>query len=1082
MPMKPPRRLLFLVFTLMVLSARGETPAGWQALNASSPTLRVDRIEYGEWLPLRTQPTVSSATYQHSASLSPWNARQAREMLAGLERKKPMCLVRGPFGRLLVGCDDGLIQGMRPRLLAASFQGSYLREHAPEWAPTGRVDVAEQSAERVVLLWQAGDRSRRIAIHAGGLVETAWTRGPREVRMYLGGHPYHYLAADGQAPVRFSQLLQRRRTLEPAARLALFGYRGASVEVKCDGVAARNEEIWLDSGELGWEWVVAYAQQHPEEQRHERPFGEYMARHGALTYLAGGAIRRLDFAATREAFRVDFRIGERGAACLDDVARPAFAPAAPAGPAPGPVRVLSEQSYTTRLWPNAFNGWELRPVKLARVNPLPGVYELALRNDGATGRVFAFALEKADWMESALVESDPQPVKGPGTVLRYRQQAFWDGAAPAVAVPAGGETTVWLRVKPVEDSLGDYAFTLTWSSDGADGALPLGLRVSVNILVDPYGSGGVLAPADMRRFGLLDWGYHPVYFGMYHPDFSREEVDAYLRAVGEQGVRRGAWTRDNAFLRQYIEVNTGHQPAADAGQRAYFRRPPDEFVKRLREDLTLRPSCVPYRARVYLGDEMWEILGGYKGRRYMPVEEVARWVGDLIRDSPNPCWFSFMQPGVDDQYQCRLPNDIAELFYYCGRDEGVHEYVDKLVRPRAELFERWKRDPELLRRAGTDRPRAIHSFWISGQLHVTDYSAMRRQHWYTRFHGIDSILMWRLSPAGMLYANRIGCNALLAAGNGPGSMLMTDRSLAWHDLFEDMALITLVRFLKERPDAADVSQLEQAAYAASQSNAWDLARHHLATAVRTLDPTVVPLAGGDFYQPITTEALPDLREDDARMQPAVPRRQVAAHKLKGGFRPPPTLDGEVDNAYLEEGVTLGDFVLLDSHAKPKAPTTAYLAWDDTNLYVLVDCVEPHMDRRIARPDLPRDGSVWDSDCVDLLIDRRLDGVSRMHFIVGAGGEWYDSRSEVREVEGRKTTVTETREWDPEWQRVVREKPNGWSVEIAIPLSVLGGAPQPGDTWGFNIGRERVPLRELSTWSPQHESFPDPAQFGRVTFQ
>lgn len=41
---------------------------------------------------------------------------------------------------------------------------------------------------------------------------------------------------------------------------------------------------------------------------------------------------------------------------------------------------------------------------------------------------------------------------------------------------------------------------------------------------------------------------------------------------------------------------------------------------------------------------------------------------------------------------------------------------------------------------------------------------------------------------------------------------------------------------------------------------------------------------------------------------------------------------------------------------------------------------------------------------------------------------------------------------------------------------------PGEIWGFNLGRERKPKNELSTWSPQREGFRDPKQFGQIQFQ
>jgi hypothetical protein len=435
-----------------------------------------------------------------------------------------------------------------------------------------------------------------------------------------------------------------------------------------------------------------------------------------------------------------------------------------------------------------------------------------------------------------------------------------------------------------------------------------------------------------------------------------------------------------------------------------------------------------------------------------------------------------MQPGVDEQYQCRLPNDVAELFYYCGRDEGFQAYVNKLVEPRRQLFEQWCRDPELLKRAGTDKPRQVMSFWISGQLHVTDYLAMRRQHWYSRFHGIDSILMWRLTPTDMVYAQRIGCNAVMGAGS-QGAVLMTDRGLAWYDLYEDMALITLLRMLQEQASPArqrDVERLAQAAYEASQRCEFDLARHHLTRAIRLLNQPLADLFCPDFYRPVTAEPLPDLVEEDKKLEKPLPKRIVEVPKLQEGHRPPPTLDGVLDNCYLEEGATLGEFMLLDKNSPATEQTVVYLARDENCLYLLFKCSESQMDQLVATPDRARDQSPWEDDCVEVFIDRLRDGVSFDQFVVSASGAIYDGRT-------RKGGAADPPAWNPDWRVAVAREPNGWSAELSLPFAAYGGPPAPGEVWGLNCGREQKPRNELSTWSPAQEAFGIPGQFGEVKF-
>ena len=287
--------------------------------------LRVDEVECGAWLPLRTQPTKSTATYQHSTYQSAYNAQSARKVIAGFAEKRPMLLVRGPFGRVVIGRDDGLIHGMRPRVLAESFQGSYLREHVEGWAPGGKLEVAATGPLKVDLNWEGGGATRRLTVWSSGLIETEWTNGPKALQLFTGCHPYHFLSTDGTGAVRFSQLVQRRRALGGASSFALFGYRNAALEIKARGLKAEAEEIWLDSGEVGWEWVMELAKKNPDAKaRAYVPFSNWVRRNAALTYLAGGAIRKLELSARGARSALDYRISDDGGRTMASLARGAF--------------------------------------------------------------------------------------------------------------------------------------------------------------------------------------------------------------------------------------------------------------------------------------------------------------------------------------------------------------------------------------------------------------------------------------------------------------------------------------------------------------------------------------------------------------------------------------------------------------------------------------------------------------------------------------------------------------------------------------------------------------------------------------
>ena len=1067
-------------------------PVTMEDLLQPSDELRVDRIECGAWLPLRTQPTKSRATYQHSTYQSPYNAAQARKIIDGLRDKRPMLLVRGPFGRLVIGCEDGLIHGMRPGLLTNSYQGSYLREYAEGWMPKGRLDVTNVVRNRQVdLHWRGRGASRLIRVRTDGVVETTWQRGPQNLQVFTGGHPYHFISVDGKTAVRFSQLIQRRRALNRASCLAMFGYRGAALEFKVRGARAMAEEIWLDSGEVGWEWATGYAKKYKLGPRPnvDRPFANWARRNMALTYLAGGAIRALDFAADTGGFRLDYRLSVDGSAVLAQVQQDRFAAMEPQDVTDGRSRirlsVADPTLRTVRIWPNEFHGWELRPLKLVQINPMPAFYEIDVSNlgDAATVR---FELTKAPWMKSAMIESDPKNRSfGPHqalTVPEYRQQAFWGDKAPTVTLDARDTKKVLLRAQPIEDTLGDYELKLHVVYGKERESLPLKLRVIPCSMVDPYGN-PLAGKEDFHHFGFTGGASSPLSLEWYYRLPDRQTQDELLDLVGQQALRKGYWIRDHGQLRHYITQYTQHRDEAKSRRDRYLSVPPDEFVKNMRRDVIMRKPRFPYRYRVYLADEIWEILGGYKGRRYMPIPEVARWSRALIEGCPNPCWYSHQQPGVDAEYQTKLPSDIAELFYYCGRDEGFQAYVHKLVAPRQKLVEKWKQDPACVKRAGTEQIRPMYSFWISGQLHVTDYPTMRRQHWYSKHNGIDIIMFWVFRPNGMIYAGRIGCNSLLGAG--PGQVMLTDRSLAWHDLCEDMKWITLVRLLKEKASAetqAEVGVLEKQAFDASQRNQFDLARDCMVRAVKLMEPKYADLVGPHYYSAVTSTPLENLSERDVVLRGGPGRKHAAVRKLKGGHRPAPTLNGTLDNSYLEEGTKLSGFMLLNTRKAANADTEVYLAWDDEKLYVLYICQEPLMDKLVAKPIPGRDShAVFSNDCAELFIDRNRDGITFNQFAISADGGRYDGRDVRKEVHGKRLPLREEKEWNPQYGAQVAKRETAWHVEWHIPWTVLGGPPKPGQTWRMNFARERKPEGELSIWSPHEGGFGDPAQFGEVKF-
>ena len=199
---------------------------------------------------------------------------------------------------------------------------------------------------------------------------------------------------------------------------------------------------------------------------------------------------------------------------------------------------------------------------------------------------------------------------------------------------------------------------------------------------------------------------------------------------------------------------------------------------------------------------------------------------------------------------------------------------------------------------------------------------------------------------------------------------------------------------------------------------------------------------------------------------------------------PPKLDGKLDDAVWAKATPQVVAPMLANQADVR--THVRVVYDQKNLYVAFDCVEPFIEQLHVRP-VGRDGPVWTMDCGEVLL--APDGSRRRyyHYIISpANDALYDDRT------GFKTLDDQDDSWNgPCDYAYVIDKPNKrWSLEIRLPFSSLGvEAPKPGTWWLGNFGRERYahskgPHRRpgLFLWS-QEESvgFVDPAALGRIRF-
>jgi hypothetical protein len=170
---------------------------------------------------------------------------------------------------------------------------------------------------------------------------------------------------------------------------------------------------------------------------------------------------------------------------------------------------------------------------------------------------------------------------------------------------------------------------------------------------------------------------------------------------------------------------------------------------------------------------------------------------------------------------------------------------------------------------------------------------------------------------------------------------------------------------------------------------------------------------------------------------------------------PPTIDGRLDDPAWRDARPFDAFVQAfpDEGAAPTERTEVRVLHDDRYLYVGVlaqDSRPSEVLRLLGRRD-----SIPFSDTVSVVLDPSRDLRSAFVFTLNAAGVQEDGVY----YEDDSYTVT----WDGVWDGAVAERPDGWSAELRIPLSLFRFPALPDQQWGFGVRREIGRSHEL-IWS------------------
>lgn len=142
-------------------------------------------------------------------------------------------------------------------------------------------------------------------------------------------------------------------------------------------------------------------------------------------------------------------------------------------------------------------------------------------------------------------------------------------------------------------------------------------------------------------------------------------------------------------------------------------------------------------------------------------------------------------------------------------------------------------------------------------------------------------------------------------------------------------------------------------------------------------------------------------------------------------------------------------------AEPPVRTTLQVAYDDANLYVLLDC-ESEPGDVIVRT-LRRDNrGIFSDDTVYVKLDAAHNHRDAVSLGVNAEGAQIDA---LGLADGQQFIT----EWDAVWTAEVVRRDDGYTVEYKIPFAILGIKSASEQTIGLNISRDHPSRNATYDW-------------------
>ena len=182
----------------------------------------------------------------------------------------------------------------------------------------------------------------------------------------------------------------------------------------------------------------------------------------------------------------------------------------------------------------------------------------------------------------------------------------------------------------------------------------------------------------------------------------------------------------------------------------------------------------------------------------------------------------------------------------------------------------------------------------------------------------------------------------------------------------------------------------------------------------------------------------------------------------------PKIGDFVDNVPREAELTVTDFrqYVPGDGVPVSQPTTAYLSYDDKNLYVAYVCKD---DPKSIRARVAKHDQIMEDDRVIVNVDTFHD---HRHMY------WFDVNPYGIQADGNVTDgLEDDPSWDTLWRSEGRITRDGYVVWMAIPFKSLRFPGSSEQTWGLILGRYIQRNNEFSGWPRVSSRKPGWAQQG-----